>query len=161
MKTKTILFTTAILLNLSTAIAQVKKQLYKDCEVCNSWAIHKGKKLHGQKYCDGYMMVRKYHNGKIDTLGWSLGGSTWMGNTYDMYSKLSERNKYIVDSLKEDGISQLQQSYLTYEPIYMKAGRKLETFWDIQGISVVVIRYALFNGKRGTGFSLVSENTLK
>lgn len=153
-----------ILLTLSIfpvlAIAQVKKKSYTDCSVCNVFAIHKGKKNHGQKYCSGYMDIRKYANGKIDTIGFDFGGQTWESNTYDLYMKLSERDKYIVDSLKEDGISHLQQSYLTYEPIYMKKGSKLQSFWDIGTGKVTILKYLIFNNKKGQGISLVSETKL-
>jgi len=161
MKKQTLILIFMLGMGLMSAMAQSKKQPYKDCEVCNAWSIHKGKKLHGLKYCVGYATIRKYQTGKIDTIGGIYLASDWMGDTYDRYMKLSDRGKYIVDSLKEDGVPELQQSYLTYEPIYMKPGRKVETFWDIQGPSIVITKYELFNGKKGTGFSLVSENTLK
>ena len=158
---KTTLFTLIILFNLSFAIGQIKKPQYKDCEVCSAWSVHKGKKDHGQKYCVGYSTVRKYQNGKIDTISWSSAGETWIGDTYEMYKKLSPRGKYIIDSLNEDGIPHLEQSYLTYEPMYMKPGIKTESFWDIDGLTVVILKYKIYHSKKGSGVELISESVLK
>jgi hypothetical protein len=83
------------------------------------------------------------------------------GDTYEDYKKLSERGKHIVDSLQDAGLPQLSQSYLAYEPHYMKAGKKKEWFWSIEYEDVVVYEYVFYRNDKSNGFNLLNEITIK
>ncbi len=134
---------------------------YKTYDVCISTTTHKGKVNHGKSYCTGWGTVREYKDGKKDTVGWSFGGQSFFGNEYENYQKLSERNKYIVDSLKEDGVTQYDNNYLSYEPIYMRVAKKTEQLWSIEGDSVKIYIYRFFRNSSGTGIQFIKEYYLK
>lgn len=89
------------------------------------------------------------------------GGKIFIGDEYEKYEKLSERGKYIVDSLKEEGIPRLQQSYMTYEPIYMKQGKKVEWFWDILEQQITMYQYVFWNNGKGHGYELLKSFEVK
>lgn len=135
---------------------------YKEYSVCIDSAVYKGKKNHGKYYCTSNMQVREYKNGKKDTLWWSWsgGGNIFIDGEYEKYERLSERGKYIVDSLQEDGIMQLQQSYLTYEPMYMKQGQKVKDMWAIRGNDIIIYKYKIWNTDKGFGVQMVSETKI-
>lgn len=151
---------TSLLIALSfQGLAQTKS--YKDYEICTDSAIYKGKINHGKFHCIGSIIVRKYKNGTKDTIAWMPSGQIFIGDEYEQYKKLTDRGKYIIDSLKEDGLPQFEQSYLTYEPIYMKKGKKSEWFWSIIGKNVVLYQYSIWHYDTETGFQLLKEITIK
>jgi hypothetical protein len=126
-------------------------------EACISWEVYKGKKNHGQKYCTGWATIE---NGDTVALSFS-GGMAFIGEGYEKYKKLSERGKYIIDSLKEDGIGQLQQLYMTYEPLYMKQGKKTEWFWEIWEQEIIMYQYSFWNNGKGHGYELLKSFAVK
>ena len=128
---------------------------------CIATRVHKGKKNHGETYCVAWQTIREYKDGKKDTTGWTSSGQIYMAGEYESYNKLSQRRKDIVDSLKEDGITQYQHSYLTYEPIYMKKGEKTEELWTILGDSVKVYKYLFWRRENGNGVRLLSESIIQ
>jgi hypothetical protein len=143
-------------------IAQTKN--YTDRQVCTSYELHKGKSNHGKPYCVAWGTVRRFKNGKEDTVSWSMNASTaYFGDKegYEKHKSLSQRNRYIVDSLNEDGISELSSSYLSYEPIYMDIGSKTESFYSIQGNDIMVLKYLFWKSKTGQGIRLVKEYKVK
>lgn len=148
---------TLILGMLLCSVCYGQKKNYKDYNVCTNWDVYKGKKNHGKKYCTGYSTIREYKDGRKDTICWMGGGQIFIGGEYDQYCELNERGKYIVDSLKEDGVTPLQSSYLMYEPIYMKAGKKKEQLWSIEGQRVVIYEYLFWKNKKGNGVELIKE----
>jgi len=140
--------------------AQTKN--YKDKEICTDSAQYKGKKNHGKFHCTASMTVREYSNGKKDTISWDLGGGQlFIGDEYERYKGLSERGKYIVDSLKEDGIPMFQNDYLVYEPIYMKQGKETYKSWQIEGDGVTIYYYSIWNNSKGNGSELIKEVAVK
>lgn len=151
----------AAMLLLCAVFCQAQTKDYKEYSSCSEWATYKGKKNHGMNHCVGWVYIREYKNGKKDTVGWQPAITVLMGDEIKSYPKLSERGKYIVDSLKEDGIPMLDQSYLTYEPIYMKPGKKVEWFWRIIGESVMMYQYSIWNNSKGNGFELLKEVAVK
>ena len=143
--------------------AQIKP--YADRNICITSEVHKGKVNHGKPYCVGWATVREYTDGRKDTIGW-MTGQKFIGNDYKdcqrilwwcRYQTLPERSRYIVDSLKEDGIPQLSQSYLTYKPIYMKSGKETEWFWKIEGETIKTYQYLFWNNGKGFGFKLLKQ----
>lgn len=159
-----LLIVSAILLMSVISWGQIKNKVqpnYKEYEVCASTQLHKGKKDHGKPYCTSWNKVREYKDGRKDTISWYGSGQSFIGDEYEKYQNLSERGKYIVDSLKEDGIAQLQESYLIYEPIYMKPGKKVEQLWAIEGERVIVYEYKFWNYKGSNGVELLKEFPIK
>lgn len=153
----------AVIFLFAASFTKAQKGIYKEYDVCIDSAVYKGKKNHGKYYCTATMQIREYKNGKKDT-GLYFFSSTIVSvdDEYEKYLKLSERGKYIVDSLKEDGIPQLQDSYLTYEPIYMKEGQKVENFWSIYGEDVVIYTYKIWRNKKSSGIELLkTSNPIK
>lgn len=139
--------------------AKVKKQ--KEYNVCIASEVHKGKVNHGKSYCVGWATIREDTSGRKDTIAWSYSGKMQWGDEIGKYDKLTERGQYIVDSLKEDGITQLHYAYLTYEPIYMKPGKKTERLWIIREQDVVIYEYQFWNNRNGNGFQLLKEYVVK
>ena len=139
--------------------AQTKN--YKDHEICTDSAQYKGKKNHGKFHCTESIVVREYTNGKKDTIMWMPTMQMFIGDEYEQYKQLSERGKYIVDSLKEDGIPMFQDNYLTYEPIYMKRGKETYKSWRIIGEEVSIYYYLIWNNSKGSGFELIKEVAVK
>lgn len=147
-----------IFLLIASAIhAYSQNKVYKEYNACTDYDVYKGKKNHGQKYCVAWATIREYKDGRKDTVAWFGGGKMQWGDEIGKYDKLSERGKYIVDSLKEDGITQLHDAYLTYEPIYMKAGKKIEQLWAIEGDQVFIFEYLFWKSEKGHGIKLVRE----
>lgn len=132
-----------------------QKIKYKEYDACIGYEVYKGKKNHGKSYCISWATVRKYTNGITDTIEWSYNGKSYIGNEYEKYKKLSDRGKYVIDSLKEDGITRFQDNYLMYEPIYMKRGKKVEFLWDIQEEKIVMYKYLFWNNSNGNGVQLL------
>lgn len=154
----------AIVLLMCCFISKSQRGSKEDAQykVCISYEVYKGKKNHGQKYCTGEALVNYYKDGRTDTVWWmSGGGQIFLQADYDKYEKLSERGKYIIDSLKEDGITSLQQDYLTYEPMYMKDGRKTERLWTIWGEGVWMYEYLFWHSDKGFGTQLVKKFEVK
>lgn len=141
--------------------ANAQKLTYKEYEVCAYWDTYKGKKNHGQKHCTAWATVREYKDGRKDTISGIISGRSFIGDEYERYQQLSERGKYIVDSLKEDGITQFQESYLTCEPIYMKAGKKIEQLWRIEGQEVIIYEYLFWHTTNGEGIRLLKDFSVK
>lgn len=139
--------------------AQTKN--YKDKEICTDSAQYKGKKNHGQFHCTATIIIREYNTGKKDTIAWIPAGKMFIGDEYEQYQKLSDRGKYIVDSLKEDGIPMFQDNYLTYEPIYMKPGKETYKSWKIIGTDISIYYYSIWNNSKGNGFELIKEVAVK
>jgi len=139
--------------------AQIKN--YKDHEVCTDSAMYKGKKNHGKFHCIGNIVVREYRDGKKDTIEWIPAIQIFIGDEYEQYQKLSERGKYIIDSLKEDGIPMYQESYLVYEPIYMSLGQKTYKSWKIIEGEIIIYYYSIWNNSKGNGFELIKEINVK
>lgn len=135
---------------------------YKEYEVCIDSTARKGKIDHGKYRCTSWAHIKEYKNGRKDTVGWSTSaGKIFIGYMYEEYINLPDRGQYIVDSLTEDGITQFHQDYLTYEPMYMKPGKKVVTMWDIVGDKVILREYSIFNNKSGRGFELNKETEVK
>lgn len=138
---------------------KVKKQ--KEYDVCIASEVHKGKVNHGKSYCIGWATIREDTSGRKDTIGWFYSGKMQWGDEIGKYDKLTQRGQDIVDSLKEDGITQLHDAYMTYEPIYMKPGKKTEQLWLIRGQDVVIYEYQFWNNSKGHGFQLLKEVVVK
>lgn len=139
-----------------------KKKDYKEYDVCTSKEVYKGKKNHGKSYCVAWETIREYKDGRKDTVsGFQFATKLFIGGEYEAYQSLSERGKYIVDSLKEDGITQMQDMYLTYESMYMKPGKKIEKLWAIEGLSIIMNEYLIWNNGRGNGYELKKEYEVK
>lgn len=136
------------------------KQSYKEVEICTDSVRYKGKKNHGKFHCSAEMVVREYQDGRKDTIALSGETQLFIEDEYEKYKNLSERGKYIIDSLKEDGIPMFQDSYLTYEPMYMK-GKEVYKSWIILGQDVRIYYYSLWNNSKGIGFSLTKEIIVK
>ena len=134
---------------------------YKSKYICSDSTVIKGKKNHGEYYCTGWIGVRVYKDGTTDTVGELMIGTLRTGDEIYKYPKLSERGKYIIDSLKEDGISQLTWSYLLYEPKYMKLGKKIEQFWEIENGNIIVYYYEIWNTANGSGYKLIRQKEIK
>lgn len=132
---------------------------YTEWEVCEKWKTFKGRKNHGQKYCTLKTTVRSYASGEIDTVGWVPGpGRIFFGDDYKEFERLSARDKYIYDSLIEDGITKSHWSYFSYEPTYMLEKKKVEQFFRIQDNKIIVADYEFSKNK---GVVLLSEKPLK
>lgn len=151
----------AILLLCAVFSVSAQTKNYKDKEICTDSTQYKGKKNHGKFHCTGSIVVREYSNGKKDTIMWMPAMQTFMGDEYQKYKQLSERGKYIVDSLKEDGIPMFQDNYLTYEPIYMKPGKETYKSWKIIGTDISIYYYSIWNNSKANGFELIKEVAVK
>lgn len=139
----------------------IAQDSYKERTICTDWNVYKGNKNHGQKYCVAWAIVREHKNGKTDTVSWYGGLIVYADGEYEQYQKLSERGKYIVDSLKEDGMPRLNQSYLSYEPMYMKPGNKVETFWHTNGKDVFIYKYQIWKNVKSSGCRLLKSYQIK
>lgn len=146
-----------LVLIIISSLCYGQKVNYKEYSICLTEKEHKGKKNHGKCYCVTDATVREYKDGRKDTTAWYMSGETYIGDEYEKYQQLSERNKYIVDSLKEDGITQLSHNYLAYEPMYMKNGRRVESLWDIENKKVKIYKYLIWKNKNGNGVELIKE----
>lgn len=140
--------------------AQSQKK-YKEYEICTASEVYKGKKNHGKSYCVAWSTVREYKDGRKDTSGGWYTGKFFFGNEYGQYEKLSERGRYIIDSLDEDGIATLQDSYLSYESMYTKAGSKVEKFRQVRDTSIFIMEYIIWNKNGGFGYELKKEYKVK
>lgn len=85
----------------------------------------------------------------------------YFGNEYEQYIQLSERGKYIVDSLKDHGIASLDRNYLSLEPIYMRRGSKKEWLWQINDDKVVMYQYLFYHYDRSSGIRLLKEKNIE
>lgn len=154
--------TTITLLFISTlCFAQTKK--FTDKEICSAYETYKGKKNHGQKYCVSWMTIRTFSDGKTDTVGWSSSGRSFFGGTYDAYNSLSNRNKFVYDSLSEDGLINLtdNESYLIYESRYMREKSKIQDCFKVTGNKITIYKYLLYNDEKHQGFELRKSYVLK
>jgi hypothetical protein len=142
-------------------VEKTKVKKPKQYEVCIASEVHKGEVNHGKSYCVGWAIIREDTSGRKDTIARSYSGKMQWGDEIGKYDKLTERGKYIVDSLKEDGVTQLHDAYLTYEPIYMKPGKKTECLWIIRGEDVIIYEYSFWNNSKGHGFELIKEFAVK
>lgn len=154
-------YTISLLLIFGFTRCKGQVRAYKEYSVCNAWEVHKGKKNHGQKYCVGSIMIQEYKNGIKDTVSWFIGGKIFIEDDYEKYEKLSERGKYIVDSLQEDGITRLHQNYLIYEPRFMKYGKKTEQLWSIEGNDIIIYEYLFCRSKNENGAKLLKMFNVK
>ena len=150
----------AAILLLCAVFVQAQTKNYKDRKICTDSAMFTGKKNHGKFHCTASMVVREYSTGKKDTIAWMPAMQMFIGDEYEKYQKLSERGKYIVDSLKEDGVPMFQNDYLVYESIYMKPGNKTYKSWVIQN-EVSIYYYSIWNNRKGNGFKLLKEVAIK
>lgn len=133
---------------------------YKVLDACISSEVHKGKKDHGKEYCVAWATVREYKDGRKDTISWIYSSKAQWGDEIGKYDKLSERGKYIIDSLEEDGVPQLNDNYLMYEPQYMKYGKKTESMWLISDKDIVIYKYLFWRNEHSDGVKLVKSATL-
>jgi len=139
-----------------------QNKTYKEYDVCTNWDTYKGKVNHGKKYCISWSTVREYKDGRRDTLVYrSFGVSMFDLEEYETYQKLPERSKYIVDSLKEDGIPSLHSNYLNYEPTFMKVGKKRQQLWSTESGEVKIYEYLLWKNSKEEGFKLLREFIIK
>lgn len=149
-----------IILSAACSDGMAQKQ-FKQYDVCIASETHKGKINHGKSYCVGHATVKEYKDGRKDTIAWTYSCQPFIGDEYEEYKKLSERSKYIIDSLKEDGITQLNDSYLTYEPYYMKYGKKTEQLWSTKQGNVMIYQYLFWHNSKGSGIELLKEFEVK
>lgn len=148
---------------LSMSIGVNAQKGYKEYEVCTHYEVYKGKKNHGKPYCVAWATVHEYKDARKDTTYPYLfsGGKIFSGDEYEVYQQLSERGKYIVDSLDEDGITTLDNMYLSYESMYMKPGRKIEKFRRVIGASIFVVEYLIYRTNNKNGYELKKEYEVK
>jgi hypothetical protein len=150
-----------IILSVTFLICNAQKTSYKEYEVCTDSTTYKGKKNHGKFHCTAWSIVRKYNDGRIDTVDWMPSVQMFIGDELSQYEKLSERGKYIIDSLQEDGLSYYQQDYLLQEPHYMRADIEIYNAYRIIGTDVFVYRYKIWNNANGNGFKIIKETIVK
>lgn len=149
------------LIIVSVLLLLATKMCYSQTKtVCTGYETYKGKKNHGQKYCVSWADVVFKNGQAIDTVGWSSSGTTWFGDEYEAYKVLNERNKFIYDSLQEDGIlSFYRDNSLQFEPMYMKGNvSKYRKYCDARGDKVYILTYLLWHKQDGSsGIKFISE----
>lgn len=87
-----------------------------------------------------------------------ISGKSWNAGEYEVYQKLSSRNKFIVDSLNEAGLISPTSNYLQYQPIYMKELKKIVRSYGIIDSKIVMYTYLLEQHK---GFKLLTQKIIK